>query len=386
MRRVTFSRNYTLSLSRTCRCYCKYCAFATHRAHLHAPDEVERMLDDAARRGSKELLVLTGEMPEVNTDVARRLHDYGHEDFTSYVVWACERALERGLLPHSNLGVLGRADLERLREVNASMGLMLESVSERLMETVHAGSPTKHPAVRLATIEEAGSLRIPFTSGILVGIGETEEERMASLDALAEVHARHGHIQEVILQNFVPHPRYHGEEVGEIADRAARDRWSGNGEIVTRDVQLPEWADPITVADLSRLVRHCRQVMPDVGVQIPPNLSDWWSDLVHEGATDLGGLSSNGDHISPEHPFPSPHQVRKRLRQDGYALTERLCVYPHYIDPDWMAQGVLDTIKSHYWSFIPRRGSGRRNGAAIEQSLAAPRDREGARRSRAHTC
>jgi FO synthase len=370
VRRVTFSRNYTLSLSRTCRCYCKYCAFATHRAHLHPPAEVERMLDDAARRGSKELLVLTGEMPEVNAEVAERLREHGHEDFTSYVVWACERGLERGLLPHSNLGVLSRADLLRLREVNASMGLMLESVSERLMDTVHAGSPTKHPAARLATIEAAGELRIPFTSGILVGIGETEEERMASLEALAEVHSRHGHIQEVILQNFVPHPRYHGQEVGEIADRAARERWAGEGEVVTREAPLPDWANPITVDDLRRLVRHCRQVMPDVGVQIPPNLSDWWTDLVREGATDLGGLSANGDHISPEHPFPSPHQVRKRLKQDGYALTERLCVYPQYIDPEWMAQGVLDTVKARYWSFIPRRGSGRRNGVPIDSGLA----------------
>ena len=370
MRRVTFSRNYTLSLSRTCRCYCKYCAFATHRAHLHAPAEVVRMLDDAARRGSKELLVLTGERPEVNAEVAARLRDHGHDDFTSYVVWACERALERGLLPHSNLGVLGHQDLERLREVNASMGLMLESVSERLMETVHAGSPTKHPAARLATIEAAGELRIPFTSGILVGIGETEEERMASLEALAEVHSRHGHIQEVILQNFVPHPRYHGQEVGEIADRAAQERWSGNGEPVTRDAPLPEWANPITIEDLKRLVRHCRSLMPDVGIQIPPNLSDWWTELVREGATDLGGLSANGDHISPEHPFPSPHQVRKRLKQEGYALTERLCVYPQYIEPDWISQGVLDTIKSRYWSFIPRRGSGRSNGVAVDAGLA----------------
>jgi FO synthase len=384
VRRVTFSRNYTLSLSRTCRCYCKYCAFATHRAHLHPPGEVVRMLDDAARRGSKELLVLTGEMPEANPNVARRLHDYGHEDFTSYVVWACERALERGLLPHSNLGVLSPADLERLREVNASMGLMLESVSERLMDTVHAGSPTKHPAARLATIEAAGALRIPFTSGILVGIGETEEERMASLDALAEVQARHGHIQEVILQNFVPHPRYHGREVGEIADRAARARWSGNGRPVTHDTPLPEWANPITIEDLKRLVRHCREVMPDAGIQIPPNLSEWWSDLVREGATDLGGLSANGDHISPEHPFPSPHQVRKRLKQEGYALTERLCVYPQYIEPEWVAQGVLDTIKSRYWSFIPRRGSGRRNGVEIESALA-PAAIEKARDGRALT-
>ena len=142
MRRITFSRNYTLSLSRTCRCYCKYCAFATHRPHLYAPDEVERRLDDAARRGCKELLVLTGEKPELNDQVARRLAEYGHGDFTSYVAWTCERALERGLLPHANLGVLDRDELACLREVNASMGLMLESISERLMDTVHAGSPT----------------------------------------------------------------------------------------------------------------------------------------------------------------------------------------------------------------------------------------------------
>ena len=145
----------------------------------------------------------------------------GIEDFTSYVVWVCERALERGLLPHTNLGVLGREDLARLREVTASQGLMLESVSERLMETVHAGSPTKHPARRIETIAAAGELKIPFTSGILVGIGETEDERMASLEKLAELHERHGHIQEVILQNFVPHQSYYGREPAQIADDAA---------------------------------------------------------------------------------------------------------------------------------------------------------------------
>src|SRR5919106_3779152 len=220
MRRVTFSRNYTLSLSRTCRCYCKYCSFATHRAHIYAPDEVERRLDEAVRRNCKELLVLTGERPEVNPTVAARLREWGHESFTSYVAWACERALARGLLPHTNLGVLDHADLTRLREVTASQGLMLESVSERLMETVHAGSPTKHPERRLATIRAAGELRIPFTSGILVGIGESAEERIAALEALAEAHAEHGHLQEVILQNFVPHPRYYGREPAEIADAA----------------------------------------------------------------------------------------------------------------------------------------------------------------------
>ena len=169
--------------------------------------------------------MLTGEIPEHNAGVAARLAEYGHEDFTSYVVWVCEQALDRGLLPHTNLGVLSREDLARLRAVTASQGLMLESVAERLMQTVHAGSPTKHPARRIETISAAGELKIPFTSGILVGIGETEDERMASLAALADLHAEHGHLQEVILQNFVPHQSYYGREPADIADAAAQEYW-----------------------------------------------------------------------------------------------------------------------------------------------------------------
>ena len=385
MRRVTFSRNYTLSLSRTCQCYCKYCAFATHQAHVHAPEDVERQLDEALKRNAKELLVLTGERPEVNPVVAERLKTWGHEDFTSYVVWACDRAMERGMLPHTNLGVLGKDDLVRLREVTASQGLMLESVDERLMDTVHAGSPTKHPAARLATIEAAGELKIPFTSGILVGVGESEESRVESLEALAASHARHGHLQEVILQNFVPHPRYYGAEVAEIANQSARLRWEGAGGTPSRHstpshsegclegvppAPLPTWANPVGIEEIKRLIGECKRLMPDVGVQVPPNLSDWWPELVEAGATDLGGLSANGDHISPEEPFPSPHQVRKELAPRGYALTERLCVYPQYMDPEWMEQGVLDVIKLKYWSFIPRKGSGRKSEESISPDLA----------------
>ncbi len=361
MRRVTFSRNFTLSLSRTCRCYCKYCAFATHQAHLYTPDEVEQLLDDASRRGAKELLVLTGESPEVNPEVAHRLSELGHADFTSYVAWACERALERGMLPHTNLGVLGRDDLARLREVTASQGLMLESVNPDLV--VHQGSPTKHPARRLETIRAAGELKIPFTSGILVGIGETPDERVAALEALAEVHAEHGHLQEVILQNFVPHPRYYGAEPAEIADSAQREGTAGEA------AAMPAWGSDVSLDEMRRLVRESKRLMPDVGVQIPPNLSDWWLPLVEEGATDLGGLSANGDHISPEHPFPSPHRMRKELKPRGYALTERLCVYPQYMGSDWLEQGVLDVVKARYWSFIPRRGSGRRDSTPVQLDL-----------------
>jgi FO synthase len=376
MRRVTFSRNYTLSLSRTCQCYCKYCAFATHQAHIHDPDEVERRLDEAVRRNTKELLVLTGERPEVNPEVADRLREWGHEDFTSYVVWACQRGLERGLLPHTNLGVLSREDLERVREVTASQGLMLESVNPDLV--VHQGSPTKHPERRLETIRLAGELRIPFTTGILVGIGESPEERVAALEAIAAAHAEYGHIQEVILQNFVPHPRYYGAEVADIADEASRKRWTGEADAPS-ELPLPEWATPVSVDEMKYLIAASRGLMPDVGVQVPPNLAEWWPELVDAGATDLGGLSSNGDHISPEEPFPSPHQVRKELAPRGYALTERLCAYPQYLDPDWMEQGVLDVVKLKYWSFIPRRGSGRRQESPPAPQVA-PRAIEKGRR------
>jgi len=371
-RRVTFSRNLTLSLSRTCRCYCKYCAFATHQAHLHEPDEVLALLDQAvSRHRVKELLVLTGERPEVNAGVGEKLRSLGFEDFVAYVVWVCERALERGLLPHSNLGVLSRDDLARLREVTASQGLMLESINPDLV--AHQGSPTKHPARRLETIRAAGDLRIPFTSGILVGIGESCEDRIAALETLAAVHAEFGHLQEIILQNFVPHQSYYGREPAEIASAAAADYWrTGIVDAGPPGARrgAPSWATEVTIEDLKELIAETRRMMPDVGIQVPPNLSDWWPELVAAGATDLGGLSANGDHISPEHPFPSPAQVRKRLAQDGFALSERLCVYSDFISQEWVSQGVLDVIKRDFWSFIPRRGSGRRGEVRVGPDVA----------------
>ena len=170
--------------------------------------------------------MLTGECPEVNP-CRRRLRDWGHDDFTSYVRLGLRggaRARDPPAHEHRRRKPRG---LRAAREVTASQGLMLESVSERLMETVHAGSPTKHPRVRLDAIAAAGELRIPFTSGILVGIGESEEDRVASLEALAELQRRHGHIQELILQNFVPHPRYYGAEVADIAAEASERQWAG---------------------------------------------------------------------------------------------------------------------------------------------------------------
>ncbi|WP_084269652.1 5-amino-6-(D-ribitylamino)uracil--L-tyrosine 4-hydroxyphenyl transferase CofH [Patulibacter minatonensis] len=372
-RRVTFSRNHTLSLSRTCSSVCKYCAFATRKFHLHTKDEVLAILDEAVKRRAKELLILTGEEPDSHPEVAATLKEWGFTDFVDYVVWAGERALERGLLPHTNLGAVTKEQLARLRTVTASQGVMLESISERLMETVHAGSPSKHPQRRLATLRAAGELKIPFTTGILVGIGETKQERFDSLAALAEVQAEFGHLQEIILQNFVPHERYYGRDVGAIADEAAREYWrTGIGDH-RPSLGLPAWANPISIADMVELVEETRRLMPDIGIQIPPNLADWWPELVAAGATDLGGLSANGDHISPEHPFPSPTQVRAQLKPQGVALSERLCVYGQYIDETWIDPAVLDAITVKYWTFIPRGTSGRSEAPfVIDRGLVAP--------------
>ena len=367
-RRVSFSRNLTLSLSRTCVSHCKYCAFATHKAHLQEPDEVIALLDRAGARNIKELLILTGDDPADHPGVAAKLAELGFGDFVDYVVWCCERALQRGLLPHTNLGALARADLARLRAVTASQGLMLESLRADL--TAHAGSPTKDPQLRLQTIRDAGALRIPFTSGILVGIGETHADRIEALEALAALHRRYGHIQELILQNFVPHRHYYGEEPADLATAAADAYWrTGIGR--HPKLPLPDWACEVSIDEMLELVRTTRELLPGVGIQVPPNLADWWPALVKAGASDLGGLSANGDHISPEHPFPSPQRVRRTLARDGFALTERLCVYPDFIARTWQSRAVLDTVKARYWSFIPRRASGRRSERPIRSDLVS---------------
>ena len=349
------------------------------------------MLEEAVRKRAKELLILTGERPEVNGEVAKRLADWGHPDFTSYVAWTCERALERGLLPHTNIGVVSPEDMARLRQVTASQGLMLESVSERLMETVHAGSPTKHPEARLAVIEEAGRQKVPFTSGILVGIGETVAERTASLEALARLNERYGHIQEVIIQNFVPHPDYYGREPAEIAARESDRRWAAGGTSGLADsapedggesrVPLPEWACPISLDDLVSLIAQTSELMPGVGIQVPPNLSGWWPELVEAGATDLGGLSANGDHISPEHPFPSPAEAGRELRERDVALSERLCVYSRYMNREWVDPSVLEVIEGRYRSFMPRDGGmavhpGQRDSGFVREAISRGREGE----------
>ena len=325
VRRVTFSRNYTLSLSRTCQCYCKYCAFATHQAHIHAPEEVEQLLDEALKRNAKELLVLTGERPEVNPVVAAKLAETGATRTSPPTSSGpANGRWSGGCFPTRTSASSISEDLARLREVTASQGLMLESISERLMETVHAGSPTKHPAARLATIEAAGELKIPFTSGILVGIGETREERVESLEALAALPRAprppaRGDPPELrpapaLLRRRGSRHRRRGCTRALAGRRGCLLQTEPHHRLVAPSVRrrhprrpsLPTGRARSRIDEIKRLIQECKRLMPDVGVQVPPNLSDWWPELVEAGATDLGGLSANGDHISPGGAVPEP--------------------------------------------------------------------------------
>jgi FO synthase len=309
---VTYSRKVFVPLTMLCRDVCHYCTFAKAPAKLESPflslEEVVAIADAGRRAGCKEALFTLGDRPEDRYPVARRwLAERGYHSTLDYVRAAAIRVIEEtGLLPHLNPGVMRYEDLARLKHVSASMGLMLEQSTERLMEKglPHHGSPDKVPAVRLRTIEDAGRLAIPFTTGILVGIGETARERAESLFAIRDVHRRYRHVQEVIVQNF----------------RAK----SG-----TRMHHHPEPADEEFMA----AVATARVILgPRVNVQAPPNLSDpHYPRLLDAGINDWGGVSPvTPDHVNPEAPWPRLEALRARTEERGFELRERLCAYPEY--------------------------------------------------------
>jgi FO synthase len=272
------------------------------------PDQVLAVAEAGARLGCKEALFSLGDRPEAAFPQMRQfLLRLGHRTTLSYLADMCQRVLDQtGLLPHVNPGLMARKDLERLRPVSPSMGLMLENISERLMRPgmPHAAAPDKRPQLRLRTIEEAGRLRIPFTTGILIGIGESLRERVDSLFAIRELSRRYGHIQEVIVQNFRAKP-----------------------DIPMRDHPEPD------LVDLLRTLAVARLILRDVNLQAPPNLSDdGYPLLLKAGLNDWGGISPlTRDHINPERPWPHIESLRARTCSAGFELRERLCLYPQYV-------------------------------------------------------
>ena len=291
---LTFSRSYTVDVTYRCFRRCGYCEYRQDDGGLISLPEVDHHLEQASRLRCREVLIMAGEQPW-------RLPDLGLADedaFVDLVEEICRRAMRRGLLPHTNVGLLSRSSLARLQPWNVSMGLMLETGTDQIR--AHAMGGGKRYQERLDHLDAAGELGIPFTTGILVGIGETEPDRRHALELIRDCHLRHHHIQEVIVQNFIPKPGT------PMADQKAPDP-----ETVRAAVQL------------------AREILPsDVAVQVPPNLNFAnWPELVGAGATDLGGISMDGDSVSPEYDWPSEGELAAKARTLGFHLQERLPVY-----------------------------------------------------------
>lgn len=324
---VTYSPKVFIPLTNLCRDICSYCTFAqdesSPRAHTMSPDEVLAVCHEGARLGCKEALFCLGDRPEVRwPGYKERLRRWGHESTHSYLVAMCSMVLEEtGLFPHPNAGVLSRRELEELREVAPSQGLMLESVADRLCEPggPHEHAPDKRPATRLAMIRKAGELGIPFTSGILIGIGESPTERIEALLALRDLHEEFGHIQEIIVQNF----------------RAKADTPMG-------DVGEPGLIDLMSACAITRLVFG-----PTMNIQAPPNLSADYGPLLVSGINDWGGISPiTPDYINPEAPWPEFGQLAQLCEEAGYELRERLTIYPEYVHDDvWVAPSLRDRLR-----------------------------------------
>lgn len=310
---VTFSPKVFVPLTNLCRDFCGYCTFRKAPdepgAKTMTLDEVLRVVNQGKLLGCTEVLFSLGDKPEaIYPEMKSFLNARGHQRTLDYLYEACRVVLEEtGLLPHSNPGVMGEGDLRRLKETNPSMGLMLESVSERLLLPggAHDNAPDKKPAVRLRTLENAGKLRIPFTTGILIGIGENWEERIDSLIAIRELHERYGHIQEVIVQNFRAKPT--------IPMRTHPD--------ATRDDMLK------TIA-LARLI-----LGSEMNIQAPPNLTpDGYELYLDAGINDWGGVSPlTPDFINPEAPWPALRLLQEKSAQAGFELRARLPIYPEFI-------------------------------------------------------
>ena len=310
-RTVTYSRKVFLPVTNLCRDKCSYCTFRKDPtdAWTMSPVEIEDTLVRGCRRGCKEALMCLGDKPETAFAQYRRtLEAFGHRSTIAYVGRACEIAVSQGLLPHTNAGVLSRDEMGFLKPVNASLGLMLENVSSRLSQRgmPHFSAPDKDPALRLQMIREAGELSIAFTTGILIGIGETREERVDSLVAIAELQERYGHIQEVIIQNFRAKP----------------------------DTRMAGFAEPDAL-EIARTVATARLILGgDMNLQVPPNLNPSAHQLMlRSGINDWGGISPvTRDYVNPEAAWPHIETLAETCRAAGFTLRERLAIYDEFID------------------------------------------------------
>jgi len=310
---ITYSRKVFIPLTNLCRDYCGYCIFRRDPgepgAHTMTPDEVLEVARAGEKLGCTEALFSLGDKPEmVFPEMRETLRRLGYKSTLHYLEAMCELVLrETSLLPHPNPGLLSAEWISRLAAVSPSMGLMLESTNASLLQAgaAHDNAPDKVPTKRLRTIEEAGKQGVPFTTGLLIGIGETAEDRVDTLLAIRELHRRYGHIQEVIVQNFRTKP----------------------------DIPMHDCPEP-SRGEMLRCVAVARLLMPEVNIQAPPNLSaPYYDELLDAGINDWGGVSPlTPDFINPEKPWPHLEQLKSRTEAKGYSLRQRLPVYPEFLN------------------------------------------------------
>ena len=321
---ITYSRKVFLPLTNLCRDYCGYCTFRRDPgepgAHTMTPDEVRAVARAGEKLGCTEALFSLGDKPELLfPEMRETLRHLGYKSTLHYLEAMCELVLrETSLLPHPNPGLLSAEWITRLAAVSPSMGLMLETTNVALLGrgAAHDNAPDKAPARRLRTIEEAGKQHVPFTTGLLIGIGESLEDRVDTLLAIRELHEHYGHIQEVIVQNFRVKPA----------------------------IPMAHWDEP-TRGEMLRAVAVARLLLPAVNIQAPPNLSaPYYDDLVDAGINDWGGISPlTPDFINPEKPWPHLEQLRLRTEAKGFALRQRLPVYPEFISGVIARPGLLSS-------------------------------------------
>ncbi len=278
-----------------------------------SPGEVIELVGRAKVARCSEALLTLGERPEIYAEARKKLKEFGYSSTVRYLEALCQQILDLGLLPHTNAGLLSKLELRRLRRYNASMGLMLECAAEL---PAHQQSPGKGPKLRLKTIENAGKLKIPFTTGLIVGVGESFEDRIKSLLALKELHERYGHIQEIIIQPFEPKP----------------------------NTPMENYSRP-SESEILKTVALARSIMPEMNLQVPPNLlgnggvlkegsklEKVVEAIILAGANDFGGISPvSPDFINPDNPWPSVQDLRSTIKKAGFVPRERLPIYPQYV-------------------------------------------------------
>ncbi|MDI9609739.1 MAG: 7,8-didemethyl-8-hydroxy-5-deazariboflavin synthase subunit CofG [Archaeoglobales archaeon] len=310
---VTYSRNVFVPLTRNCRNKCGYCGFRSDNIDLMSKQNVKGLLERA--KSAKEALFTFGEKPDqVYPEIRKILRDWGYSDLIDYVVDMNKLAIGLGFLPHTNAGVLEKEELKKLKPFNASLGLMLEQAVEL---ECHLESIGKKPEVRIKTIREAGKLQIPFTTGILVGIGETKYDREYSLEVLAEIQKEFGHIQEVIIQNFKP----------------------------KKGTKMEKFPEP-SAEEMLETVKIARKLLPrEVAIQVPPNLVNDLYPFLKAGVNDLGGISDvTPDYINPETKWPAIEEIKRSLRGE-FILRERLPVYPRFVKLKLFGSAVSELIE-----------------------------------------